>query len=540
MDKLLLYNGKVYVGKDRFQEAVYIEDGVIKKVGENAEVMDFAPSDAERKDLGGRLVVPGFDDSHMHLLNVGYNMSKLDLSGTKSIGEAIEAIKKYIAERNIPDGGWVFCHGWNEDNWTDRRHVDRNDLDMASDRHPIVATRVCYHIASLNSEALNRLGIGKGTPQPESGAFVVDENGEPTGVTQEMTGAITLNMSEPPVEEIKKMIESAAKMAAEAGLTQVHSDDFTTLPGGNFKAVIQAYKELCEEDRLPIRVYEQCSLNGDKNFDEFKTMGYKTGMSFGNFTFGPRKLFADGSLGGRTAWLKEDYSDDPGNRGIGLYETVETLAHDVKKAHEDGMAVAIHCIGDGAAEQAVTAIEMVKAECPDVSPRHGIVHAQILNEDIMERMKAAEIIAYIQPVFIEYDLHMAESRIGSSRMKTSYNWKTLMEMGIRIPFGTDCPVETMEPMSNLYTAVTRQDYEGFPEGGWYPEEGLTLEEAIDSYTVDSAYACNSEDHRGRIAEGFDADITVLEEDLFRIEPHGIKNVKAAMTIVGGKIRYSRI
>ena len=314
----------------------------------------------------------------------------------------------------------------------------------------------------------------------------------------------------------------------------------TTLPGKNFKAVIQAFKELCEEDRLPIRVYEQCSLSGDETFDEFKAMGYRTGMSFGNFTFGPRKLFADGSLGARTAWLKEDYSDDPGNRGIGIYKTAEDLAHDVKKARKEGMAVAIHCIGDAAAEQAVTAIEAARAEYPDVSTRDGIVHAQILNEDIMERMKKGGIIAYIQPVFIEYDLHVAESRVGKERMKTSYNWRTLREMGIKTPFGTDCPVETFNPMPNIYTAVTRKDYDGFPEGGWYPEEGLTVEESVEDYTKTSAFACNAEDHRGMIAEGFDADITVLEENLFEAEPAHIKDIKAAMTIVGGKIRFSRI
>ena len=188
----------------------------------------------------------------------------------------------------------------------------------------------------------------------------------------------------------------------------------------------------------------------------------------------------------------------------------------------------------------MTAIESARAEYPDVSTRDGIVHAQILNEDIMERMRKGGIIAYIQPVFIEYDLHVAESRVGKERMKTSYNWRTLRDMGIKTPFGTDCPVETFNPMPNIYTAVTRKDYDGFPEGGWYPEEGLTVEESVEDYTKTSAFACNAENHRGMIAEGFDADITVLEENLFEAEPAHIKDIKAAMTIVGGKIRFSRI
>lgn len=540
MKGLLLTGGKVYTGKGGFEQAVYIEDGVIKKVGSDSEVTAFAPDDAEKVDLGGRLALPGFNDSHMHLLNVGYNMSQLDLSGTKNIDEAVGAIKSYIADKQIPEGSWVMCYGWNDDNWEDKRHIDRYDLDRASEKHPVIALRICCHVASLNSAALEKIGIGKGSPQPESGAFKVDESGEPTGVMQEMFGAIFEKLPEPSVEEIKEMIVSAAQAAAEAGLTQVQSDDMTTLPGKNFKAVIQAFKELCEEDRLPIRVYEQCSLSGDETFDEFKALGYRTEMSFGNFTFGPRKLFADGSLGARTAWLKDDYSDDPGNRGIGIYKTAEDLAHDIKKARKEGMAVAIHCIGDAAAEQAVTAMEAARAEYPDVSTRDGIVHAQILNEDIMERMRKGGIIAYIQPVFIEYDLHVAESRVGKERMKTSYNWRTLRDMGIKTPFGTDCPVETFNPMPNIYTAVTRKDYDGFPEGGWYPEEGLTVEESVEDYTKTSAFACNAESHCGMIAEGFDADITVLEENLFEAEPAHIKDIKAAMTIVGGKIRFSRI
>lgn len=540
MERIFLYNGKIYTGNDGFREALYIEDGVIRKVGSRDEVAAFVPEDAQKIDLGGRLAVAGFNDSHMHLLYIGNNLTQLDLSGTKSIDEAIEAIRSFIAEKNIPEGKWVMCYGWNEDNWTDGRHINRYDLDKASDRHPIAASRVCVHIAALNTAALNEVGISKGSPQPESGAYKTDENGEPTGILQEMFGLIFNHIPEPNIEEIKEIICAAAEMAAGSGLTQVQSDDFTALPGRNYKNVIQAYKELCEEDRLPIRVYEQCSLSDKGQFADFMESGYKTGMSFGNYTLGPRKLFADGSLGARTAWLKEDYSDDPGNRGIGIYKTAEDLAHDVKEAHREGMAVAIHCIGDAAAEQAVTAIEMAQKAYPDIHVRHGIVHAQILNEDIMARMKAADIIAYIQPVFIEYDLHMAESRIGRERMKTSYNWKTLREMGIRTPFGTDCPVETFNPMANIYTAVTRKDYDGFPEGGWYPEEGLTLEQALEDYTKTSAFACYAEDHRGMIAEGFDGDITVLEEDLFEAEPAHIKDIKAAMTIVGGKIRFSRI
>ena len=203
MKGLLLTGGKVYTGKGGFEQAVYIEEGVIKKVGSDSEVAAFAPDDAEKIDLGGRLAVPGFNDSHMHLLNVGYNMSQLDLSGTKNIDEAIGAIKSYIDDKRIPEGSWVMCYGWNDDNWEDKRHIDRYDLDRASEKHPVIALRICCHVASLNSAALEKIGIGKGRPPPASGAFKVDESGEPTGVMQEMFGAIFEKLPEPSVEEIK-------------------------------------------------------------------------------------------------------------------------------------------------------------------------------------------------------------------------------------------------------------------------------------------------------------------------------------------------
>ena len=540
MKKLLLYNAKIYIGKNQFEEAVYVEDEIIKKVGKSEALLSLCDDSVEQLDLEGRVVLPGLNDSHMHFLNIGYNAYQLYLGETKSIDEALELCKKYIEEHNIPEGRWVQCYGWNDDNWTDKRNMTRYDLDKVSEKHPIMAVRICGHVTSVNSYALKEMNINKEEPQPKEGTFLVDEDGEPTGVLFEMIYRIFRAMPDPTVEEIKDMILMAAKEAVESGLTEVQTDDFESIPGHNFSNILQAYRELSEEGRLPLRVYHQCALPNMERFNLFLEKGFKTHTGDGMYGIGPLKLFGDGSLGARTAWLKDEYSDDPGTLGFGIFDNDAEIDELVEEAHKRGMSVAVHCIGDAAIEQSVAAIEKAMAKYPEIENRHGIVHAQILNQDLMDRMKKANIIAYIQPIFIEYDLHMAESRIGKERMATSYNWKTLYDMGIKVPFGTDCPVESHKPMLNIYSAVTRKDLECKPEGGWYKEEALSLDEAIECYTEQSAYASYCEDKKGRIAEGMLADMTVLEQDIFEIEEGKIKDIEIAMTIVNGDIKYRNV
>lgn len=541
--KTILFNGKLRVSDGSFREAVLIEDRLIKKVGSDEEILKEKDVNTEVIDLRGRLALPGFNDSHMHFLNVGYNFSQADLSGTRSIEEAIEVCRKYIEKNNIEKGGWVQCYGWNDDNWKEKRHLLRQDLDRVSTEHPIIALRVCTHIVSANSKALELLGIRKGASQPETGGFFTDENGEPTGVLYEMAGQINNSMPEPSVEEIKEMLVTMGRAAAAKGLTSVQTDDLESVPGNNFKNIIKAYTELAESDELPVRVYEQCRLTDMKAYEKFKDAGFKTGYCGAHsgdlFRLGPLKAFCDGSLGARTAWLAEDYSDDAGNRGVRIYEDSAELDELVQAAHDDGMSVAVHCIGDAAAEQAVSAIEKAMSKNPGVKNRHGIVHAQILNEDLIERIKAADIIAYIQPVFLEYDLKIAESRVGSERLENSYNYRKLYDKGIYIPFGTDSPVEDFAPVRNLYCAVTGKDFGGEPEDGWHKEKLLTLDEAVECYTKHSAYASFEEDKKGIIAPGFFADITVLEKNIFEIPPEQIKDTDVFMTVMAGKVRYKK-
>lgn len=537
--KTILFNGKVQTGDGGYCEALLMEDGVITAVGTNAEILELADETTKSLDLGGRLVLPGFNDSHMHFLNVGYNFSQVDLSKTKSIAEALELCREYIRQNNVEKGHWVQCFGWNEDNWSDRRPLDRRDLDQISTEHPILAARVCTHATAVNSKALELLNIRKGSPQPETGAFEVDRDGEPTGMLYEMLSQVSSIIPEPTVEEIKKMIADMGRAASAKGLTSVQSDDLESVPGNNFRNVITAFQELAAEGKLPVRVYEQCRLPDMASFRRFHEAGYRSGMGDDVFRLGALKTFCDGSLGARTAWLKDDYSDAPGVKGISIYEKDEDLEELVQAAHDDGMSVAIHCIGDAAAEQAVRAIEKAIARNPHTHNRHGIVHAQILNADLIERIRAAGIIAYIQPVFLEYDLHIAEDRVGSERLKDSYAFRQMYEKGIKVPFGTDSPVEDFNPLKNLYCAVTGKDFNGYPPQGWHKEKLFTLAQAVECYTQHPAYASFEEEKKGLLAPGFLADMVVFEQDLFAIAPEEIKDAEVYMTIMGGKIRYKK-
>lgn len=542
---LILYNGKIRTGEGLFEQAVLCENGRIKAVGSNENILEM-DSDAEKVDIGGRLVLPGFNDSHMHLVSVGNTFSQIDLRETKSIDEALNLCRAVIGDDDFSgavqagkDGKekWIQCFGWNEDNWEEHRYLTREDLDKISTTRPVVAVRVCLHACTINSKGLELMGISESTPQPEGGGFDVDENGKPTGVLYEMLPQIYEKMGEPTVDDIKEIILNAGNSAASKGLTSVQTDDLRSLPGQNMKNVVEAYRELSEEGRMPVRVTEQCQLMTMDDYDEFIGYGYHSGQGNDTFKLGPLKTFCDGSLGARTAWLKEPYADDPENCGTRIYEDEEELYSLVKRAHEDGMPAAIHCIGDAGAEQAVTAIEKALAEDSGGDVRHGIVHAQILNKDLLERMKKDGIIAYIQPVFLEYDLHMAESRVGEERLAWSYPFRQMYDMGICTPFGTDCPVESFNPLTNIYCAVTGKDFDGMPEEGWHREKLLTVDEAVRCYSEYSAWASYEENEKGKIAPNYKADLTVLNEDIFEIPPEQIKDVQVFMTLMGGNITY---
>ena len=535
--KRIIYNGKIRTALNQYEEAMIIEDGIIIELGTDEKILELKTKDTELIDLEGRVVLPGFNDSHMHFLNNGFYFSQVNLTESRNINEALELYRGFIKKNDSNGTKWIVGFGWNEDNWDDNRILTKDDLDSVTTEYPVIAIRACVHVCVLNSKALELLGIKKGTEQPETGNIAFNNDGEPSGVLYEMLAYVYKKMDTYTVDEIKKMLIMVSEEAAATGITSVQTDDFESIPGQCRDNIIKAYEELSEEGNLKVRVYEQCRINNLNEYEDFKKQGYYSGRGNNIFRLGPLKTFCDGSLGGRTAWMKERYSDQD-TCGIPIYKDEELEAL-VERSHNDKMAVAVHAIGDAAVEQILSIIKKVQNKFPEIKNRHGVVHSQIMSAATIDCERDENIIAYIQPIFIKYDMHMAENRVGRERLEHSYNYREMYDKGICIPFGTDSPVEGFKPLNNIYCAVTRKDFDGNPENGWDVEKSLNIDECIKCYSEYPAFASYEENIKGKLQPGFLADMVVLDEDIFTVEPEHIKNIEIWMTIMNGEITYRK-
>lgn len=538
---LILINGNIHtMNKDLpLSQGLAISKGKIIEVGTSEEVLKLKENNTKVIDLQGKTLVPGFNDSHMHLLSYGYSLTMAGLNGTTSMDEIVETTKAFIQEKSIADGKWVRGRGWNQDYFKgEKLFPTRYDLDKISTSHPICLTRTCGHVLVLNSKALELLKIDKNTPQFPGGEFDLDENKEPLGIFREDAMRPIYNaIPSPNLDEIKDMLFMGSKELNKCGITSIGTDDFEALPQADYQDIIKAYKELIDEGKSSVRIYEQCLISNQDRLEEFLEKGYKTGLGDDKFKIGPLKLLIDGSLGARTAALMEGYTDDPLNTGI-VTLSQEYLDKLVKTAHDKDCQVAIHGIGDRGMYMAFDSIEKALHSNPRTNHRHGIVHAQITDDTLFNKFSSLDVLAYIQPIFLDYDWHIVEDRIGPERMKTSYNWKTMQDMGIHIPCGSDAPVEFFNVMHGIYEAVTRKDLKGNPEEGWMIEQALTPYQALYAYTVEGAYASFEEDIKGSIEEGKLADLVLLSHDILSIEHDKIKDIEVLMTICNGQVVYS--
>lgn len=539
---LILTNGKVETMNEKHQraQAVAINEGKFVKVGLDDEVLKLKTKNTKIIDLKGKMLVPGFIDSHMHFLDFGYSLKKVDLNGSKSIDEVVKRTKSFFKDKKIREGEWLKGRGWNQDLFKENRFLNKYDLDLVSTEIPIYLTRVCGHIAVVNSKALSIIGITKNSSQIEGGRFDLDKSGEPTGVFREKAlDLIYRKVPAPRLEDIKNMLIDATEAYAAQGITSVQTDDLSTIPGVDYEDVIKAYKELFAEGKMKTRVYEQCLFSNIGQYREFLAKGYKTGYGDENFKIGPLKILSDGALGGRTAFMTEPYADDPTTSGIACY-TQEEMDEWVLTAQNGNMTTAIHCIGDAAMYRALESIEKAQKIEPRKDMRHSIVHCQITDKNLIKKFSTLGVIAHIQPVFLDYDLRIVEDRIGKDRAQYTYNFKRMLDEGVHVAGGSDYPYcEFYQTFYNLHEAVNRQDLKGYPEGGWLPDQKLTIDEAMSIFTKGGAYASYEEDVKGTIEEGKLADCFVMSDDIFEINSSEIKNMNVEMTFMGGKLVYKK-
>ncbi|PAB57945.1 amidohydrolase [Anaeromicrobium sediminis] len=536
----ILYNGNIITmdSKSPKSEALFIRDNKFFKVGKNEEIFSLKDENTRLIDLENKTVVPGFNDSHMHLVNFANSLHMIPLTNCKSIDDLIGMGKDYLST-NPNHKDWIIGRGWNQDNFHEKEFPTRYDLDKISTEFPVCYVRACGHVLVVNSKALEMADIDSSSSQVDGGYFDVDTHNNPLGIFRENAlNLIYKKIPTPTVDEIKKIILDACKLALADGITSIQTDDFEAFPDKDFHKIIKAYKELNNEGKLPIRIYEQCLLQNTERLNSFLSKGYSTGYGDDFFKIGPLKLLADGSLGARTAYLSQPYADDSTTCGIGVF-TQDELDELVLTAHKNNMQVAIHCIGDKIMDMSFKSIKNALDKAPKSDHRHGIVHAQITTNKLIDEFKENNVLAYIQPIFLDYDIHIVEDRVGKDRAKETYNFKTLMDNGVHTAYGSDCPVEPFNVFRGIYSAVTRQDLSGYPKNGWLPNEKVSVEDALYNFTHEGAYASFEENVKGLIKENYLADFVVLDRDILNITPEEIKDTKVLMTFVDGELKYKK-
>jgi len=545
----IIHNARVRLGRGAFCEAILIDNGRVVRTGASGDILRDAPAGAGRIDAGGALVLPAFNDSHLHLMWVGRRMRSIECAGAKSIDDVVRLGREHMEGAPSRKGEYVLGYGVNPDLFTEgeRRDPNRNDLDKISRAHPVILSRHCGHTVYCNSRALEMAGFGESAPEVSGGTFEKDGGGRPTGVVRENADALVRKpMPAFTREQMRGFVKLATEKAHSLGITACGSYDSD---GPDFDDIVGAYRDECEEARgsgkPPLRVSMQCGISCSERMLDARLAVGPSGTAlwedgaWGRFLqLGSIKIFGDGTLGGRTAWMREPYADAPGERGFPLLDG-ETFNHFVRKAAAGGMQVLVHAIGDACVDSVVSAYEKVTK--PGSNPlRHGIIHCQFTTPDLLERIARNRILALVQPIFLADDIGILESRVGRRLASTSYAWGSMNALGIDASYSTDAPVSSLDPLECISWAVLRggdATRASMPDG-FCPAERVDADTAFDAYTLASARSAFAEDSLGRIAPGYLADLVFLDRDIFALPPEEIRRARVLRTMCAGETVYS--
>ncbi len=528
----VLHNARIYTvaAGQPTAEALAFEDGVLLAVGTEAEVLAAYP-EAARLDAGGRVVVPGLIDAHAHLMNLGASLLQADLAGTASKAEVVERLQRFATA--LPDSAWLTGRGWDQNDWPaadDGSHPfpTAADLDAAFPERPVWLTRIDGHAGWANAAALRAAGIdpeAPAPPDPDGGAVLRDAEGHPTGVFVDNAEALVDAFVPSPSDvELQLRAERALEETARHGLTGVHE-------AGLDLATMALYRALIDAGRFPLRLYGMIGGAGptlDYVCETRPLVDYG-----GRLTVRSVKLYLDGALGSRGAALLEPYSDEPGNSGLlltppGVFQSL------VSRAMWCGLQVNTHAIGDRANRIALDTYAAAVEKTGGGPGRHRIEHAQVLAPEDLPRFAALGVIASVQPTHATSDRPWAGDRLGAGRIGGAYAWRSLLDSGARLALGSDFPVEAVSPLLGFYAAVTRQDTDGYPEGGWDPKQRLTRDEALRGFTIDAAYAAFMEDTVGSLEPGKRADFVVLSRDIMTVPAPEIPGTAVVATYLDGE------
>jgi predicted amidohydrolase YtcJ len=545
---LILLDGKIWSGREysdilqpatpRFAEAVAVSSDRILAVGENAQIRRLAGRNTKVIQLGSRLVVPGFVDSHVHFLGGGFQLLQLDLKNSRNEAEFVQRITEKT--KTLPPGRWLLGGNWDEEAWPSAKLPTRWQIDAVTLDKPLFLNRYDGHTALANSVALKLAGVTRETKEPPDGVIVRDPmTGEPTGVLKDAAIELVSKVIPRPSDtEMEEALRAALKEANRVGVTSVHNiTTDTDSSTGSFTGEIQLLRRAEREGWLSVRQYLVVPI---AHWQRLADAGVSEGMGSDYLRMGAVKGFADGSLGSATAWMFDPFADMPESRGLpmSLMEPPAKMEEMIRGSQQAHIQPCIHAIGDRAVREMLDLFARVGG-AQAAEARFRIEHAQHVRPEDFARFADLGVIASMQPYHAIDDGRWAEKRLGIARARTSYAWRSMLAAGARLAFGSDWPVAPLDPLLGIYAAVTRATLDGKHPRGWFPEERVTIEEALRAYTVGSAFAAFEEKEKGTISPGKLADLVVLSHDIFSVAPEKIKDAHAVMTIVGGRIVYQR-
>lgn len=511
----------------QFSSLAFDDKGRILAVGSAAEVAAKAPG-ARHVDMQGKTVIPGLIDAHGHVFGLGFTLTSLDLSATTSLEDALARIGEYA--RANPSNPWLLGRGWNQEVWRLGRFPTAKELDAVVPDRPVWFERVDGHAGWANSRALALAGITDSTPDPAGGKIMRDKDGHATGVLVDAaTGLVGDKVPRETEAQLRQALDKSLAEIARVGLTSVHD-------AGINVASDKLYREYADSGRLTARVYAMIGDTG-ADFDALSKHGPLKSYANDMYALRSVKLYSDGALGSRGAALLAPYTDDHATRGLLFHPSADIHAA-MAKAMKKGYQVNVHAIGDAGNRQVLDGFAKLAPKGAD-GLRHRIEHAQVVAPADIPRFKSLGVIPSMQPTHATSDMNMAEKRVGHERIGGAYAWRTFLQQGSRIACGSDFPVESPNPFYGIHAAVTRQDHAGKPIAGWYPEQDMSLKEALRCFTLDAAYAAHQEKVLGSLEPGKWADFVVLDRDLFKMPEYELYQTGVLQTWVAGRKVYEK-
>ncbi|MCY7379516.1 MAG: amidohydrolase family protein [Gemmatimonadaceae bacterium] len=528
---LVVTNARIHTVDDArpMVAAMAIRNGTIVFTGSVREAMALRGATTRVVDMGGRTIIPGMVDAHAHLLGLGQSLRNVDLVGTKSLDEVIARVVERA--KGQPAGAWILGRGWDQNDWSDTRFPTHDALSRALPNNPVWLTRVDGHAGYGNAAAMRAAGVTTATVDPSGGKIERSATREPTGVfIDNAKSLVERSIPAPTREDNRRAISAAIAESHKWGLVGLHD-------AGESRTTIDLMEEMAKAGQIPFRLY---IMVGDDSaaITHYLARGPQSGLYDNRLWIRSFKLYADGALGSRGAALLEPYSDDPNNRGL-LLSAPAHIQDVAARALRAGFQVNTHAIGDRGNRVVLDAYDAALSANPAADHRFRVEHAQILSHDDIPRFAAMGVIPSMQAVHQTSDMYWAGSRLGIGRVLGAYAWRSLLNTGIVVPNGSDFPVEAVNPLLSFHSAVSRQDAENWPVGGWMPEQRMTRDEALKSMTIWPAYAGFQDAIMGSLAPGKLADFVVLDRDIMTVPERDILGATVIATWIGGKPVYER-